>query len=83
VGTITRAYLLTSSNKSIADQIRDCATRYTFQVGQAPNLCYVHPDLIAKPTTIDNIKVEPATGLLRFDIWLSYVDPSPIQPQLL
>jgi hypothetical protein len=83
VGTITRAYLLTSSNnKSIEDQIRDCAARYTIQVGQAPNLCHVHPTLIAQPTTIDNIKVEPATGLLRFDVWLSYVDPNPIQPQL-
>ncbi len=84
MGTIIRAYLLTSNQKPIADQIRDCAKRYTAQTGQAPNLCHVHPDLISKPTTVDNIKVEPATGPLKFDIWLSYIDPSSAtQPQLL
>jgi hypothetical protein len=84
VGTKIRAYLLTNGNhKSIEDQIRDCAKRYTEQTGQAPNLCQVHRDLISQPTTVDNIRVEPATGLLRFDIWLSWVDPNPIsQPQL-
>jgi hypothetical protein len=83
VGTIIRAYLIASGHKSIEDQIRDCAKRYTVQTGQSPNLCHVHPELISQPTTIDDIKVMPATGLLRFDIWLSWVDPNPIsQPQL-
>lgn len=84
MSTIIRAYLLISGNRlSIEDQIRNCARRYTDQTGQAPNLCNVHPDLISQPTTVDDIKVVPATGLLRFDIWLTYIDPSPIQPQLL
>lgn len=83
MGTITRAYLLAFGNrKSLEDQIRDCAARYTIQVGKAPNFCHIHPALIDHPTTIDNIKVEPATCLLRFDVWLSFVDPNPVQPQL-
>lgn len=75
-------YRLYTFNPSIGivQAVRLCAAQYSQRYGQAPNLAHCHPE-ISQPVIIDGIKVEPATGLLKFDLWLTHVDPE-LQLQL-
>jgi hypothetical protein len=60
-----------AGSKSLAEKVTEAAERYQERVGEAANVCYVHPDLLPEGTQqVAGLRVHPSAQILRHHYWV-------------
>lgn len=56
--------------RTLAEKIKQAATRYRIKYGQEPNLCLVHPCLLGDVDSVGGIQVNGLKTVLPNHLWL-------------
>ena len=68
-----------STDKPIADKVRDAATRYAERFGKKPNTCYVNPTQLPDgERTVNEIAIRPSSRVLRHHFWIGVESEQPV-----
>ena len=60
-----------TSTGDLASKVRAAAAYYRRKYGEAPNLCYVHPSMLAEGNMhVDGVHVYPMDDILPRHLWL-------------
>lgn len=70
------------SDKSLAEKVRAHAARYFGRFGKAPELCLVHPSMLADVQTleVDKITIRPWRYVMPNNFWLG-IEEMPMQKE--
>ncbi|GAB4534653.1 MAG: hypothetical protein Kow0063_18000 [Anaerolineae bacterium] len=57
--------------RDLAEKVARAAERYRAKFGRRPNLCYVHPSMLANgPLELGGVRLVPADNVLRHHFWI-------------
>ena len=63
-------------HKEIPTRVRTAADYYRSKYGRAPNVCFVHPSMLAErgAVSIGGVDVRPSPAVLRGHLWIGIDD---------
>jgi hypothetical protein len=63
-------------HKEMHGRVRAAASYYRGKYGRVPNVCFVHPSMLAGPNavSVDGVDVRPSAAVLRGHIWMGVDD---------
>lgn len=72
---------LDNSKDALADKVRRAMVYYEKKYGRAPELCLVHPNMLAEQKLDDlkDITVRPWRGVLPHHLWIGIEDERELQ----